>query len=59
MKAATFFIGLILIFLAVLPELYHYGAVSFELPDFPLLFSFIYIIGGLVAIAAPFFLKKH
>ena len=59
MKAITFFIGFVLIFLAVLPELYHYGAVSFELPEFPLLFSFLYIIGGLVAIAAPFFLERQ
>jgi len=57
MKAATFIIGIVLIALAVIPELYHYEAISFDLPEVPLLFSLIYIIAGLIAIAAPFFVK--
>ncbi len=57
MKAPTFLVGVVMITLAVIPELYHYGAISFDLPELPLLFSFVYIIGGLVAILAPFFLK--
>lgn len=58
MKAATFFIGLALIALALIPELYHYGAISFNLPEVSLLFSFAYIIGGVVAILAPFFIEE-
>jgi hypothetical protein len=57
MRGLTFLVGFILILLAVIPELYHYGAISFNLPECYLLFSFVYIIAGIVAILAPFFLK--
>ena len=58
MRAATFIVGSVLIILAVIPEMYHYGAISFDLPELPILFSFFYITGGIVAILAPFFLKE-
>ena len=50
MKTPTFLVGIILIILALIPELYHAGAISFELPELPLFFSVLYIIGGCVAI---------
>jgi hypothetical protein len=54
MKGATFFMGFTMIVLAVIPELYNYGAISFHLPEMPIFFSFVYIIGGVVACVAPF-----
>lgn len=58
MKSTTFFIGIILILIVLLPELYHFGAINFDLPEYGILFSFLYIIGGLVAIIAPFFVQE-
>lgn len=54
MKAAALIIGLVLIFIILIPELYHAEAINFALPDNPLLFSFFYIIGGVIAIIATF-----
>jgi len=54
MKAAALIMGLILIGLIIIPELYHAEAISFSLPEFPLMFSFFYIIGGVIAIIATF-----
>ncbi|MFC1752379.1 hypothetical protein ACFL96_03180 [Thermoproteota archaeon] len=55
LKSMTFIIGLMLITLVVVPELYHFGAISFDLPDYPFIVNaVIYIIAGFVAIIAPF-----
>jgi hypothetical protein len=58
MRVITFVIGGILIALSLIPELYHVGAINFNIPEYPLLFSFLYVIGGIVAVLTPFFLKE-
>jgi hypothetical protein len=59
MKGLTFIAGIVLIVLVIVPELYHYGALSFNLPDYPFLINaIIYLFAGAVAIVAPFLQKK-
>ncbi|MBN2111979.1 hypothetical protein JW707_02660 [Candidatus Woesearchaeota archaeon] len=59
MKGLTFLAGLILIVLVLVPELYHLGALSFNLPDYPFFINaIIYLFAGAVAIIAPFLAGK-
>lgn len=60
MKGLTFMAGIILIILVLIPELYHAGALGFNLPDYPFLVNaIIYLFAGVVAIIAPFLQKAH
>jgi hypothetical protein len=60
MKGITFIAGVGLIILVLVPELYHYGAINFNLPDYPFIINAVlYIIAGIVAIIAPFLAEKY
>lgn len=59
MKSVTFFVGLTLIILVLIPELYHLGAINFNIPDYPFIVNaLIYLAAGLVAIIAPFLVQE-
>lgn len=60
MKGITFLMGLVLIFLVLIPEMYHFGAINFSIPDYPFIVNaFLYASAGLVAMIAPFLVKSE
>ena len=56
MKGITFFTGIILISLVLIPELYKFGIINFNFPEYPTIVNaIIYMFGGMIAVIAPFF----
>jgi len=56
LKNLTFIFALILSALVIIPELYAYGVINYNFPKYPgIVDSIVYLIGGLIAIIAPFY----